>query len=117
MTPSPATGPSTSRAPAPDPARVVVVVPRQEIRLHAYLRRSLAAVKDVEVVLDRRATALTPPDDRRRRSSQESERRILICSLVRCPIDPPSAEAAPGQVEPPQQRRTLLWPDLRLEHL
>jgi hypothetical protein len=117
MTPSPATGPSTSRAPAPDPARVVVVVPRQEIRLHAYLRRSLAAVKDVEVVLDRRATALTPPDDRRRRSSQESERRILICSLVRCPVDLPPAEAAPGQVEPPQQRRTLLWPALRLEHL
>jgi hypothetical protein len=116
MTPSPDNGPSMSRASAPDPARVVVVVPRQEIRLHAYLRRSLAAVKNVEVVLDRRATALTPPDDRRRRSSKESERKILICSLVRCPVDPPSAEAAPGQVEPPQ-RRTLLWPGLRLEHL
>jgi hypothetical protein len=106
----------TSQAPAPDPARVVVVVPRQEIRLHAYLRRSLAAVKNVEVVLDRRATALTPADDRRRRSSQELERKILICSLVRCPADPPTAEGAPGQVEPPQHR-TLLWPGLRLEHL
>jgi hypothetical protein len=116
MTSSSASGPSTSRAPAPDPARVVVVVPRQEIRLHAYLRRSLAAVKNVEVVLDRRATALTPPDDRRRPSSKESERKILICSLVRCPVDPPSAHATPGQVEPPQHR-TLLWPGLRLEHL
>jgi hypothetical protein len=116
MTPSPANEPSTARAPVPDPARVVVIVPRREIRLHAYLRRSLAAVKNVEVVLDRRATVLTPPDDRRRRSSMESERRILICSLVRCPIDPPPTEAAPGPVEPPQ-RRTLLWPGLRLEHL
>jgi hypothetical protein len=116
MSPSPVHGPSPPRAPAPDPARVVVVVPRREIRLHAYLRRSLAAVKNVEVVLDRRATALTPPDERRRRSSEDLERRILICSLVRCPVDPPQAEGAPGQVEPPH-RRTLLWPDLRLEHL
>jgi hypothetical protein len=116
MTASSANGPSTSRAPAPDPARVVVVVPRREVRLHAYLRRSLAAVKNVEVVLDRRATALTPPDERRRRSSKESERRILICSLVRCPVDPPPAEAAPGLVES-APRRTLLWPGLRLEHL
>jgi hypothetical protein len=116
MNPSPANGPSTSRTPAPDPGRVVVVVPRQEIRLHAYLRRSLASIKNVEVVLDRRAAAQTPASDRRRRSSKETERKILICSLVRCPADPPSTEPTAEQDEPPQ-RRTLLWPALRLEHL
>jgi len=103
----------------PDPERVVVVVPRKETRLHEYLRRSLASVKNVEVVLDRRATAVTPPDERRRRPSKDSERRILICSLVRCPAAPPVIPPAPtpaGAPEP-EHRRTLLWPGLRIEHL
>ena len=103
----------------PDPERVVVVVPRKETRLHEYLRRSLASVKNVEVVLDRRATAVTPPDERRRRPSKDSERRILICSLVRCPAAPPVTPPAPTPAGAPEpgHRRTMLWPGLRIEHL
>jgi len=105
--------------PPPDPARVVVVVPRREMRLHEYLRRSLASLKNVEVVLDRRAAAVTPPDERRRRQSKDSERPILICSLVRCPVEtpehtPPEIPAAKDQAG---RHHTLLWPALRLEHL
>ena len=105
--------------PPPDPARVVVVVPRREMRLHEYLRRSLALLKNVEVVLDRRAAAVTPPDERRRRQSKDSERRILICSLVHCPVEtpehtPPEIPAAKDQAG---RHHTLLWPALRLEHL
>lgn len=99
----------------PPPGRIVVVVPRREPGVHAYLRQSLACVKDIEVVLDRRAAAVTPPDDRRRAGSKETERQLLFCRLVRCPVEPPAPE-------PPTSRegahgRTLLWPDLRLEHL
>jgi hypothetical protein len=100
---------------APDPERVVVVVPRKETRLHEYLCRSLASVKNVEVVLDRRATAVTPPDERRR-LSKDSERRILICSLVRCPAPAAPAET-PGGAAEMEHRRTMLWPGLRIEHL
>jgi len=105
--------------PPPDPARVVVVVPRKERPLHEYLRRSLASLKNVEVVLDRRAAAVTPPDERRRRQSQDSEHRMLICSLVRCPVEtpehtPPGIPAAKDQAG---RHHTLLWPALRLEHL
>jgi hypothetical protein len=100
-----------------EPERVVIVVPRKETQLHEYLRRSLASVKNVEVVLDRRATAITPADDRRRRAPHNAERKILICSLVRCPPAP-----APRPVPPPPSRegerpRTLLWPGLRIEQL
>lgn len=98
-----------------DPDRVVIVVPRHETRLHEYLSRSMASVKNVEVVLDRRAAVSTPPDERRGRSSRNSERRILICSLVRCPAEPPARPlAGPTELERP---RTLLWPGLRIEHL
>jgi hypothetical protein len=116
MTSSPTTG---TAPPACDPARVVVVVPRRETRLHEYLRRSLAALKNVDVVLDRRATEVTPCAERRRRPSKDSERRILICSLVRCPVEPPGAGAAEPPPRPPDPgpQRTLLWPGLRLEHL
>jgi hypothetical protein len=115
--PEPAT---LTTVPARAPARVVVVVPRREARLHEYLRQSLGALKDVDVVLDRRAVAVTPPADRRRRPSKESERALLICSLVRCPGDPPPSHTAPVASPPPPDRkphRTLLWPGLRLEHL
>jgi hypothetical protein len=102
-----------------DPTRVVVVVPRKEARLHEYLQRSLAALKNVEVVLDRRATTITPADERRRRASRNSERQILICSLVRCPPEP-AERARPEPAVGPEDTghpRTLLWPRLRLEHL
>jgi hypothetical protein len=102
---------------APDPERVVVVVPRKETRLHEYLSRSLASIKDVEVVLDRRAAAVTPPDERRRRPSKDSERRILICSLVRCPAAPPVIPPAQTPAGAAEHHRTLLWPGLRIEHL
>jgi hypothetical protein len=96
--------------------RVVVVVPRQETGLHEYLQRSLACLKDVEVVLDRRAATATPPDERRRPPSESSERKILLCSLVRCPAsEPPVPEPPVGTVN--GTHRTLLWPRLRLEHL
>lgn len=101
-----------------DPERVVIVVPRKETQLHEYLRRSLAAVKNVEVVLDRRATAATPADDRRRRAPQSSERKILICSLVRCPAEPPPPPTdPPGSSRQAERPRTLLWPGLRIEQL
>jgi hypothetical protein len=119
MTPFPIREPLATDS-AGAPARVVVVVPRREARLHEYLRQSLAAVKDVDVVLDRRAIAVTPPADRRRRPSKDSERKLLICSIVRCPEDPPQAHTAraapPPRVEG-KPLRTLLWPGLRLEHL
>ena len=93
-------------------SRVVVVVPRQETHLHEYLQRSLACLKDVEVVLDRRAT--------RREPSTNIERQILLCSIVHCPAAP-----EPPAPEPPavtngtngQHHRTLLWPALRLENM
>jgi hypothetical protein len=115
------TTPSTSGTsqPSADPARVVVVVPRKETGLHDYLRRSLAALKNVEVVLDRRAVATTRSDDRRRRPATNSERRILICSLVRCPPPTPAPTADETAPDPPDTEppRTLLWPALRLENL
>jgi len=105
--------------PPPDPARMVVIVPPKEKRLHEYLRRSLASLKNVEVVLDRRAAAVTPPDDRRRRQSKDSERRILICSLVRCPVETPehTLPEIPAAKDQAGRHHTLLWPALRLEHL
>jgi hypothetical protein len=104
---------------APPPTRVVVVVPRREPGVHEYLQRSLACLKDVEVVLDRRAAAVTPAADRRRRPAETGERQLLICSLVHCPLEPPAPSAPPPSVIPPDavHRRTLLWPDFRLEHL
>ena len=93
-------------------SRVVVVVPRHEAALHEYLRKSLACLTDVEVVLDRRASAVTPPDERRRTPS-ENERKILMCSLVHCASPPP----APPVADVESTHRTLLWPALRLEDL
>ena len=99
-------------------SRVVVVVPRQETGLHDYLQKSLACLEDVEVVLDRRTTDAPPSDERRRQPSENGEHKLLICSLVHCPV--PSPPARPE--EPPERavdgtQRTLLWPRLRLEHL
>jgi hypothetical protein len=110
-TPTPAGGPV--------PTRVIVVVPRREPGVHEYLRRALESVKGVEVVLDRRAVAATPPADRRRSTAENAERKLLICSLVHCPIEPPAPPAPPTVEEAHHtgHRRTLLWPDLRLEHL
>ena len=98
-------------------SRVVVVVPRHETALHDYLRRSLASVKDVEVVLDRRAAAATPADERRRTPAENGERRLLLCSLVHCPSTPPSVATEPPGATDDVTPRTLLWPALRLEHL
>ena len=118
------TAPSPDGPPAPAAAaaastRVVVVVPRKEAGVHEYLRRALACLKDVEVVLDRRAIAVTPVADRRRGPAENGERQLLICSLVHCPADPSSPPASPASTSPQdsQHRRTLLWPDLRLEQL
>jgi len=120
MTPPPPSGTAApSRVPEQNPARVVVVVPRKEKRLHEYLRQSLASLKNVEVVLDRRAAAVTPPGERRRRQSKDSECRILICSLVRCPVE--TSEHSPPEIpttnDQAGRHHTLLWPALRLEHL
>jgi hypothetical protein len=101
------------------PTRVVVVVPRKEPGVHEYLQRSLACIKGVEVILDRRAVAVTPVDDRRRRPAESSERQLLFCSLVHCPIEPPTRPLPPPSTGSSDagHPRTLLWPDLRLEHL
>jgi len=99
-------------------SRVIVVVPRQETGLHDYLQKSLACVKDVEVVLDRRTTD-APPSDERRQPSENAEHKLLICSLVHCPAPSPPAlpEEPPVTADNATPRRTLLWPRLRLEHL
>lgn len=92
-------------------SRVVVVVPRQETHLHEYLQRSLACLKDVEVVLDRRAA--------RREPSTNLERQILLCSIVHCPAPEPPVPAPPAPTSGTngKHHRTLLWPGLRLEHM
>ena len=115
----PATTGSVSDAAGLPSTRVVVVVPRRETGVHEYLQRSLASVKDVEVVLDRREVAMTPVDERRRRPAKDVERQLLFCSLVHCPAAPvtPPAPPTPTAPEVASPRRTLLWPDLRLEHL
>ena len=106
----------TPQPPTVAPTRIVVVVPRREPGVHEYLQRSLACVKDIEVVLDRRAASVTPVDDRRRAASKSSERQLLFCSLVHCPAEPPTQPSSPAPHET-AHRRTLLWPDLRLEDL
>jgi hypothetical protein len=98
-------------------SRVVVVVPRQETGLHDYLRKSLACLKDVEVVLDRRTVDAAPSDDRRRQPSQNTEHELLICSLVHCPATPPALPDEPPVTPANGAHRTLLWPRLRLENL
>ena len=118
MIPTAMTG-SAAGAAGPPPTRVVVVVPRREPGVHEYLQRSLASVKDVEVVLDRREVSMTPVDERRRRPAKDAERQLLFCSLVHCPVEPAVPPAPPTSTVPEASspRRTLLWPDLRLEHL
>ena len=96
-------------------SRVIVIVPRHEVKLHTYLQRSLACLVDVEVVLDRRAASARPPDERRRPSPESSERRLLLCSLVHCPV--PSSTPDPRVEAGTDSRRTLLWPGLRLDQL
>jgi len=85
MTVPPPDGPTS---PPPPPTRVVVIVPRREPGVHEYLQRALASIKDVEVVLDRRAVAVSRTNDRRRVQSKD-ERQLLICSMVHCPVEPP----------------------------
>ena len=84
-------------AAGPVPTRIVVVVPRREPGVHEYLQRSLACLKDVEVVLDRREIAVTPVTDRRRGSARSGERKLLICSLVHCPVEPRARPAPPSR--------------------
>jgi hypothetical protein len=97
-------------------SRVVVVVPRHETRLHDYLQKSLACLKDVEVVLDRRS-AVTTPSAERRRQSAVTERKLLLCSLVHCPAPPPVPPETSLATASDATHRTLLWPALRLEQL
>jgi hypothetical protein len=81
-------------------SRVVVVVSRREPGLHEYLRRAMAGLEDVEVVLDRRATSATPAHERRRRPADIRERKLLLCSLVHCPAPAgPSPGAGTGQAD------------------
>jgi hypothetical protein len=120
MTPDETSGTEPAGGLTPTTTRVVVVVPRGEPGVHEYLQRALASVKDIEVVLDRRAAAATRADDRRRRPNKGAERQLLLCSLVHCPVEPPAPPVPPSPAVPRQsnaQHRTLLWPDLRLEHL
>lgn len=102
---------------AREPVRVVVVVPRSETQLHDYLRRSLGALKNVEVILDRRTLTVGRAQERRRQPSTGSESRILMCSLVRCPSDEPTqTEVAAGDTAKADEPRPLRWPGLRLEN-
>jgi hypothetical protein len=98
-------------------SRVVVVVPRHETALHEYLRRSLASLEGIEVVLDRRGASVTSSDERRRHPSENAERKLLLCSLVHCPAPSPTARPEPPVAADHGAHRTLLWPALRLENL
>jgi hypothetical protein len=115
MTVPPSDGPASQ---TPPPTRVVVIVPRREPGVHEYLQRALASIKDVEVVLDRRAVAVSRAHDRRRAQSKD-ERQLLLCSLVHCPVEPPAPSLAPPPMgaQETAHHRSLPWPDLRLEHL
>ena len=66
--------------------RYVVIVPRGAPETFAYLTRSLKDVRDVQVIVDRRATrAGTPPPaaDRRARRERRDSREAFGCTLVR----------------------------------
>lgn len=70
-------------------ARLLVVVPPDDVRLYEYLNATVGTLKGVRVILDRRradrrhATA-TPPRERRRgdRRLPEREIRVLGCTIV-----------------------------------
>jgi hypothetical protein len=117
---------------------MVLVVPRRETALYQYLKRSMAPLPEIEVVLDRRGAGEPPagaPATERRRHGVAAVRRILMCGLF--PGAPPSPPAGPepapiaqdpepppcqsrkGEAPPtpPPAPRTLLWPGLRLEDL
>jgi hypothetical protein len=115
--------------------RMVLVVPRAEAALYEYLKRSMAAVPEIEVVLDRRGPsadrAADAPGVERRRHEAGAVRRILMCALVQggqpaAPAPAVEAPPAPPADTPPEDdpgtppaststpARTLLWPQLRL---
>lgn len=117
---------------------MVLVVPRHEVGLYEYLRRSLAATAEIEVVLDRRRGEPRPEGTVERRDGRSGQRRILMCALVQrpesqrakspaAPVPPapaalpappvPEPEAASEPSEAASGYRTLLWPALRIDQL
>jgi hypothetical protein len=109
------------------PGRLIIVVPRHDPKLYAYLQRSFGQASNIEVVLDRRAgpapgTPVTTPDLRRRSGTRRILGGLTIASAAPPPTDtapaaapaPPPAAAA-GQPEPPAapSGRPRLWPTLQ----
>jgi hypothetical protein len=83
---------------APEAARhVVIVVPRRDMELYAYLKRSFSQAANVEVVLDRRerraSGAPTPTPDLRRPSAGRS----LAAGVLLASSDPPRAPWPPAR--------------------
>jgi hypothetical protein len=109
------------------PGRLIIVVPRHDPKLYAYLQRSFSQASNIEVVLDRRArpasgTPATTPDLRRRTGARSILGGLTIASAASRPSDtaPTAAPASPpaaavGQPEPPAapSGRPRLWPTLQ----
>jgi hypothetical protein len=106
---------------------MVLVVPRNEVGVYDYLRRSLAGTPEIEVVLDRRVGGPRPAEEaaaERRARAPADQRRILMCALS-ARVESAPETAAPPEPEPAPPEapaatspyRTLLWPALRIYRL
>jgi len=82
--------------------RVVIVVPRRDMELYAYLKRSFREAANVEVVLDRRerrvADAPTPTPDLRRPSAGRS----IVGGVLLASSEPPRGAWAPPRSKTPR---------------
>ncbi len=88
---------------APEVARrVVIVVPRRDMELYAYLKRSFSQAANVEVVLDRRErrvnSAPAPTPDLRRPSAGRS----LVGGVLLASSEPPRGAWAPPRPKTPR---------------
>lgn len=109
------------------PGRLIIVVPRHDTKLHAYLQRSFGQTPDIEVVLDRRAApaggAPVPTPDLRRRTVARSilggltiasaAGRSTAAATTPAPAPQPAAPVEPPQPPAAPPGRTRLWPTLQ----
>jgi len=96
------------------PRRVIIVVPRHDPKLYAYLQGSFNQASDIEVVLDRRgapasAAPAAMPDLRRRSGTRSLLGGLTIASATVRAAQ--STEKAPEQPAAPAVRPRL-WPTL-----
>lgn len=102
-------------APVSQPSgRVIIVVPRHDPKLYAYLQGSFSQAADIEVVLDRRAApasaaAATTPDLRRRSGTRNILGGLTIASAAIRAASPIEKSPEPPAVPAGRPR---LWPTL-----